>query len=94
MVSGAGVKLAEIMDTEAVRLGEGRLDVGDLILLGLSAGAWQRFEREVARGLRVSARATAFRRARRRPLLVHLQPPLGTDGAILRPAGSACQAGA
>ena len=71
------MKLADIIGREVVRLEGERLDVGELMMLGMSTGAWQRFERDVARGValelgatsldrkQVSARATAFRRARR-----------------------------
>lgn len=71
------MKLADILDREVVRFGDQSLDFGDLVMLGLSTGAWQRFEHTVALGRAlelggrradpgaVSDRATAFRRARR-----------------------------
>lgn len=72
------VALGAILTSDAVSFGAERLDVADLILLGLLTGAWPRFEREVSCGLalerdgvgtvsaaEVNARATQFRYARR-----------------------------
>jgi hypothetical protein len=71
------VKLTDIVGRDVVRLEDEHLDTGDLIMLGLATGVWQRFEQEVVRGLalelagsavdreQVTARATAFRRRRR-----------------------------
>lgn len=72
------VALGAILAAEAVSFGNERLDVADLVLLGLITGAWPRFEREAARGValerdgagsvsaaEVTARATQFRYARR-----------------------------
>ena len=43
--------LDTILKSEAVSFEGERLDVADLVLLGLITGAWPRFEREVSRGL-------------------------------------------
>src|SRR5947209_1900193 len=64
--------------SDAVRFEEERLDMADLLLLGLITGVWAEFERDVRRGLalerdglgdysteELKARATAFRYARR-----------------------------
>jgi len=72
------VALGAILTADAVSFGGERLDVADLILLGLITLAWPRFEREVSRGLalerdgvetvspaELKARATQFRYERR-----------------------------
>jgi hypothetical protein len=70
--------LDTILKSDAVRFEDERLDVADLVLLGLITDAWVRFEREVSRGLalqleapgaigarELKARATEFRYQRR-----------------------------
>jgi hypothetical protein len=70
--------LDTILRSDAVSFEARRLDVADLVLLGVITGAWSRFEREVSRGLALEhdaqgtsgagdlkARATEFRYARR-----------------------------
>jgi hypothetical protein len=70
--------LDAILKSNAVSFEDERLDVADLVLLGLITGAWGRFERDVSRGLalerdglgnfdaaELKARATAFRYAHR-----------------------------
>lgn len=72
------VALGAILTSDAVSFGDERLDVADLILLGLITGAWPRFEREVSGGFALArdgvqtvsaaelkARATQFRYTRR-----------------------------
>ena len=72
------VALGAILTSDAVSFGDERLDVADLILLGLITGMWPRFEREVSCGLalerdgagtvsaaELDARATQFRYTRR-----------------------------
>jgi hypothetical protein len=70
--------LDAILKSDAVSFEGERLEVADLVLLGLITGAWAPFEREVSRGLaleraalgtystgELKARATEFRYARR-----------------------------
>jgi hypothetical protein len=72
------VVLEAILESEAVRFEDERLDLADLVLMGVISGTWPRFEREVTRGLGLrrvgsdgvsaadlKARATEFRYARR-----------------------------
>jgi hypothetical protein len=67
-----------VLTTDAVSFEGERLDVADLVLLGLATGAWPRFEAEVGRGLalerdgavtispaELKERATQFRYAHR-----------------------------
>jgi hypothetical protein len=70
--------LATILKSDAISFEDERLDIADLVLLGLITGAWAQFERDVSRGLALErdslgtfsaeelrARATEFRYARR-----------------------------
>lgn len=70
--------LDAILKSDAVSFDDERLDVADLVLLGLITGAWGGFERDVSRGLalerdglgsfdaeELKAHATEFRYARR-----------------------------
>lgn len=72
------IALGAVLNDDAVSFEDERLDVADLILLGLITGDWPRFEREVSRGLalerdglgtfspaELQARATQFRYAHR-----------------------------
>jgi hypothetical protein len=82
LASGLNESGAEVLDTilksDAVSFEEERLDVADLVLLGLMGNAWARFERDVSRGLalqrsghvaispqELKASATEFRYQRR-----------------------------
>ena len=73
-----GGSVGAIGSSDAVSLGRERLDVADLVLVGLIDGSWPRFERTVNRGLALErdtgtvvsgpdlkARATEFRYAHR-----------------------------
>ncbi len=70
--------LDTILTSDAVSFEEERLDIADLVLLGLISNTWARFERDVSRGLalqrsghhvidarELNARATEFRYQRR-----------------------------
>jgi hypothetical protein len=72
------VVLETILERDAVSFENERLDLADLVLVGVITGVWPRFERDVTRGLvlerdargavgaaELRARATEFRYARR-----------------------------